>query len=67
MTIKELKELIEHYEKNNPAFLESEIVIVVKEDSFGPVACSRVKNCFSGFDWEQGKFLIYPKDDLIRK
>lgn len=46
---------------------EIPVEILLEEESIGPAATTGIKLATLGFDWDAGKFLIIPKDDLIRK
>lgn len=62
MKVKELKNILEQHScLNDP---DAEVVVRLSEPSIGPVAASDVKGAGFGFDWDKGRFLIYPKKPL---
>lgn len=46
---------------------ELDVVITLKESSFGGRAFCNVKNIYRGIDWENNQIRITPNDDLFRK
>ena len=63
MKLKELKQIIDrYYQDTNVSRLdELDVVIIVKTGQIGPSGCSRLKSCSIGFDWNSGKFLLFPE------
>ncbi len=70
MNLKELKEqvdwLYEHQlRRNQHAPEDITVSIVVKTaGSIGGTPCVGVKSMQTGFDWDNGKLMIYPEKDL---
>lgn len=70
MNLKELKELVDcMYENqlrhNYPTPEGVNVGIVVKTvGSIGGTSCVNIKNIQSGFDWDNGKLMIFPEEDL---
>lgn len=59
MNVKELKQLLEN------ANDEREVVIpVVRLEIIGPSPAIAVADAYSGFDWDHGKFFIFPEGKL---
>jgi len=44
-----------------------EVVITTRDASIGAIATAPVRSVNVGFDWEAGKFLIWPDYDLVRR
>lgn len=46
---------------------DCEVKIVVKKpfDTIGGTPSVPVKNVYMGFDWDNGKFLIYPEENVM--
>jgi len=70
MNLKELKEQVDWlYESqlrhNYPTPEGVNVVVVVKTaGSAGGTPCVNIKNMQSGFDWDNGKLMIFPDKDL---
>ena len=70
MNLKELKEQVDWlYESqlrhNYPAPEGVNVVIVVKTaGTVGGTPCVNIKNMHAGFDWDNGKLMIFPEKDL---
>lgn len=57
VTLKQLKEAVDAALATNP---EQTLCIVDNKQSMGPLPVLEVKAVQEGFDWDSGKFLIYP-------
>lgn len=44
---------------------EDIVVIALHENSFGPEAAEEVKYCEAGFDWDNGRVFLVPKEPLV--
>lgn len=42
------------------------VEIELSEPSLGPISTTGVVGCSLGFDWNAGKFIIYPEEKLVR-
>lgn len=51
----------------NDRYADIKVEIVVKKpfDAIGGTPSVPVKNMYMGFDWDHGKFLIYPEENLM--
>ena len=66
MTLEELKEFLEHalrHQRHDPTAMQIGIVVQTA-GSVGGTPTVGVKNLSIGFDWDNGKILIYPDKDL---
>lgn len=61
MKLSELKVLIDRWIERDP---DAELHIKVFRESVGQTATVKVKGFYQGFDWDQGRILIYPETDL---
>lgn len=61
MKVSELKRLLNHPNKLD----DDEVVVVLSEPSFGPIASSQVVSGGYGFDWDNGKFLLRTKENIV--
>jgi hypothetical protein len=67
MTVKELKHIIDSQLKAMPRFEDWEVVISTEEPSVGSSSSVPARSAGFGFDWDNGKFFVYPKEDLVKK
>ena len=72
MKVKELKKLIEQYEKTDPNkdTLEKEIVIQIEPKKgviHGSTPHAEVKSAHFGFDWDHNYLILQPKNKLKGK
>lgn len=44
---------------------EDIVVIALRENGFGPKAAEEVEYCETGFDWDNGRTFLVPKDPLV--
>ncbi len=60
MKVSELKRILEHTKD------DSEVMIAIKlpYTTIGAIPMIAVKTASNGFDWEQGKFILRPEEDL---
>jgi hypothetical protein len=60
MKASELKQKLEHVKD------DVEVVVAIKLPftTVGPIPTVPVKHAFNGFDWEAGKFIITPEENL---
>ena len=66
MNLSELARLIELHQTNKYA-PDAEVRIVVKKpfDTIGGTPSVPVESAHMGFDWDHGKFLIYPEESVM--
>jgi hypothetical protein len=64
MKFSELKRLVDLYYRDD--YEDPEVVIQIKlpYSTVGGQPTVKVKNIQMGFDWDQGKFIITPEEDL---
>lgn len=63
MTLKELKERISHLDER---YDELEVCIPNnKKGMYGGMPVTNVKNVGKGFDWNSGKFIIWPETEMV--
>lgn len=67
MTLLELKKEVDDVINRGPHQWALDVVVVLAEDSIGAVAHSHVRSVGTGIDWDSGKFMIFPTDELIRE
>jgi hypothetical protein len=65
MKLSELHRLVELYHRDGH-HEDPEVVVKIKlpYSTVGGLPTVKVKNVQMGFDWEQGKFIITPEEDL---
>lgn len=67
MTLEELQARIDTVKDLHPErWKDLKVVIVTKDPSVGPRACSQVIAANKGFDWENFRFNIEPQDNLVK-
>jgi hypothetical protein len=60
MKVSELKYILERVDDDN----EVMIAIKLPYTTVGSIPMASVKSAYNGVDWEQGKFILYPDEDL---
>lgn len=65
MKLSELKRLVDLYHRDE-YHEDPEVVIAIKlpYSTVGGLPTVKVKTMWMGFDWDQGKFIITPEEDL---
>jgi hypothetical protein len=65
MKLSELKRLVDHYHRDDH-YEDPEVVIQIKlpYNTVGGMPTVKVKSVQMGFDWNSGKFIITPEEDL---
>jgi hypothetical protein len=65
MKLSQLKDIINSYSVNERN-LDAEVVVVVKLPyaTVGGTPCVEIKNVSMGFDWDAGKFQLFPAENL---
>lgn len=64
MKVRELLELLEARTKQMPHLLENDIYISIKANTVGPTPAVELYLAHFGYDWDRGRFLLWPKEDL---
>ena len=66
MTLLELKKLIDTHLKDRPHH-ENDIVCIPnnKPNAVGGLPTTNLQAVGSGFDWDSGKFMLYPEKNMI--
>jgi len=67
MILGELKERIDFYLRNHPERIDHEVVIKLNESNFGPIASTQVESISPGIDWDKDTFIIFTKDEIVKK
>lgn len=67
MTVKELKHIIDSQIKAMPHYEDWEVVIPISESSVGGSPAVKTTGAGFGFDWDSGRFFVYPKEGLVKK
>ena len=65
MKFSELKQFIDLYD--NRVYREDpEVVVKIKlpYSTVGAMPTVKIKNAYMGFDWDSGKFIFYPEEDV---
>ena len=63
MKVKELKEILDNMHGHH---LEQEVIVRLDEPSIGPIASTKVKNAYMGFDWDRD-FILTTEEKISRK
>lgn len=63
MKLHELKTIVDHY-MNNPRNAALEVCIPNGERLMGPMGVTMVKGANAGIDWDNGKFIIFPQNEM---
>jgi hypothetical protein len=63
MKLSELRRIVNLYE-NNPYDSDVCLIVKVQHTTIGAHPMVSIKNVSMGFDWEQGKFLLWPEQDV---
>ena len=66
MTLKELKTIVDHLNKNNKKD-DYNVVINLSQVSVGVEAYVDIKAIYEGMDWEFGQIRIEPTEPIIKK
>lgn len=66
MKLRELKALIDRQVEYMSSYEDPEVVIGIKMPytTVGASPTVKVKTAQMGFDWDSGKFMLYPEEDL---
>ena len=66
MKLRELKQLVDRAVETSRDYEDHEVVIAVKlpYTTVGAIPTVPVKLAFKGFDWENGKFILTPEENL---
>lgn len=66
MKLRELKHLVDLAVETSQDYEDHEVVIAVKlpYTTVGAIPTVPVKLAFKGFDWENGKFILTPEENL---
>lgn len=65
MKLKELEKIIEATNKYGKDSGELEVVVKTCNASMGQTSAVKVSRALAGFDWDAGRFIIYPKESLV--
>jgi hypothetical protein len=67
MKLSELHHIVNHYwNETKPTHRDQEVMIAIELPyaTVGARPMVAVKSASAGFDWEQGKFILYPESNL---
>jgi len=67
MKVEELLQILQEIISRDPKTKNKEVEIMLSEPAIGPAAATGTQLCYQGFDWNSGKILICPKENLIRE
>lgn len=66
-TLNDLKLFIDHIEKNRPRELNNTVEIsIVSQGSIGGMPTVKIRDIVCGIDWDNGKFIIYTDEPVIK-
>lgn len=66
-TLNDLKLFIDHIEKNRPRELNNTVEIsIVSQGSIGGMPTVKIRDMVCGIDWDNGKFIIYTDEPVIK-
>ena len=65
MKFSELKRLVDLHHRDGH-YEDPEVVIKIKlpYSTVGAMPTVRIKNAYKGIDWDSGKFIFYPEEDI---
>ena len=66
MNLSKFTEIVNANNENQSNLKNISVEIALSEVSIGPTASVPIESLFLGFDWNAGKLLLYPKEDLVR-
>lgn len=65
MKLSELKQIVDlHCRPDYPEDPEVVVRIKLPYSTVGGMPTVKIKNVYMGFDWDHGKFIFYPEEDL---
>ena len=65
MKFSELKRMVDlHYRDGHREDPEVVIKIKLPYSTVGAMPTVKIKNAYMGFDWDSGKFIFYPEEDV---
>ena len=67
MQVEELLQSLQEIINRDPETKDKEVEIILSESAIGPSAVTGIQLCYQGFDWNSGKILLCPKENLIRE
>lgn len=67
MTTLELLEILQRQHEHSAQTRHDKVVIKLDKPSVGGMATCDVKQASVGFDWNMGKFILWPEDSLVKK
>ena len=66
-TVSELKSFIDNIAENHKRELESTVeIVIVSQGSIGGTPTVKIKDIACGFDWDNGKLLIFTEEPVIK-
>jgi hypothetical protein len=65
MKFSELVKIVNLHKNHNNTDYDIRIVVKMPFDTIGGTPSVPVKSAYFGFDWDSGKFLIYPEENLM--
>lgn len=67
MKLSELRDRIERTLQVQPRNADLEVVVVRRDPSMGAKASSKITNAGAGFDWDHGKFELFPEGGVYAR
>lgn len=66
MKLRELKLLVDRVVETSRDYEDPEVVVSVKlpYSTVGAIPLVSIKNAYTGFDWESGKYILTPEENL---
>lgn len=64
MTLKELKEKVDHYYNMGESYHTLQVCIPNNEPGMGGTSVTNVDDAIKGIDWDSRKFMLFPESPM---